>query len=67
MEVRVERTIHKTNVDLVLNNVELLLKPLRSYLIEVFRDLSLAKCKYALVLKVSTEWNFDEAFIRCNI
>ena len=67
MKVRVERTIHKANMDLVLDNVELLLKPFRSYFIKVFRNFSLTKCKYALVLKVSAEWNFDKAFIGRNI
>ena len=67
MKVRVERAIHKANMNLVLDNVKLLLKPFRSYFIKVLRNLSLAKRKYPLVLEVSTEWHFDKAFIRSHI
>lgn len=54
-------------MDLIFDDVELLLKTLWRDFTENLRNLCLAKCYYSFILEVSTKWDFDEPFIRCDI
>jgi len=66
VDIRVKRNIHESHVDLILYYIKLFLVFLRADLGKHFRNLGFAKSKDAFILKISTEWHFDKAFIGSN-
>ena len=66
MKVRVKRTIHKSSMKLILNDVELFLISFRCNLAKILGYLCFAKGNHSFVLKIAAKWYFYESFIRSN-
>ncbi len=63
LQVRIERTKHKSKMNLVLYDLKLTLVTLRSHLTERFRHLSLTKSQNTLVLKVTAQGNLNKTLV----
>lgn len=66
MKIRVERSVKKSNMYLILDYIKLLLVSFRSYLTEVFWYLSLAQGDDTFIFKIAAKWYLYEALICSN-
>lgn len=66
MKVGVERTIHKSSMKLILNDVKLFFVSFRCNLAKILRNLCFAQRNHSFVLKIAAKWDFYKSFIRSN-
>ena len=63
MDVGIERSENKSEVDLLLNDLKLLLVSFGGYFTEILRNLGFADYKNSFVLEESAERHFDEPLV----
>jgi len=66
MKVRVERTIDKPSVKLILNDVKLFLVSFRCNLAKILRHFCFTKGNHSFVFEITAKWYLYESLIGSN-